>query len=74
MKILITGANGFIGSHLKDRLKKSKQYEIITWDREQGDLKQPQNFPEVDVVIHLAAYNSTKEFYTKGLKSSKITS
>jgi len=71
MKILITGANGFIGSHLKDRLGKSKQYEIIAWDREQGDLKQPQNFPEVDVVIHLAAYNSTKEFYTKGFEVIK---
>ena len=71
MKILITGANGFIGSHLIDRLEKSKQYEIIPWDREQGDLKQPQNFPEVDVVIHLAAYNSTKEFYTKGFEVIK---
>ena len=71
MKILITGANGFIGSHLKDRLEKSEQYEIIAWDREQGDLKQPQNFPEVDVVIHLAAYNSTKEFYTKGFEVIK---
>ena len=71
MKILITGANGFIGSHLKDRLEKSKQYEIIPWDRQHGDLKQPQNFPEVDVVIHLAAYNSTKEFYTKGFEVIK---
>ena len=71
MKILITGANGFIGSHLKDRLAKSEQYEIIAWDREQGDLKLPQNFPEVDVVIHLAAYNSTKEFYTKGFEVIK---
>ena len=71
MKILVTGANGFIGSHLIDRLEKSNQYEIIPWDREQGDLKQPQNFPEVDVVIHLAAYNSTKEFYTKGFEVIK---
>jgi nucleoside-diphosphate-sugar epimerase len=71
MKILVTGANGFIGSHLIDRLAKSNQYEIIPWDREQGDLKQPQNFPEVDVVIHLAAYNSTKEFYTKGFEVIK---
>lgn len=71
MKILVTGANGFIGSHLIDRLEKSKQYEIIPWDREQGDLKQSQNFPEVDVVIHLAAYNSTKEFYTKGFEVIK---
>jgi len=76
MKILITGAKGFIGSHLCDRLKKSayvknqngsvQHYEIIEWDRIDGDLKHPQSFPEVDVVIHLAAYNSTKEFYTKG--------
>jgi len=71
MKILVTGANGFIGSHLIDRLAKSNQYEIISWDREQGDLKQSQNFPEVDVVIHLAAYNSTKEFYTKGFEVIK---
>ena len=71
MKILVTGANGFIGSHLIDGLAKSNQYEIISWDREQGDLKQSQNFPEVDVVIHLAAYNSTKEFYTKGFEVIK---
>ena len=68
MKILVTGANGFIGSHLIDRLAK---YDIIPWDRQQGDLKDPQDFPEVDVVIHLAAYNSTKEFYTKGFEVIK---
>ena len=81
MKILVTGAKGFIGSHLCDRLKKSayvttenssvQNYEIIEWDRDSGDLKQTQNFPEVDIVIHLAAYNSTKEFYTKGFEVIK---
>ena len=71
MKILITGAKGFIGSHLCNRLKKSNLYGIIEWDREDGDLKQPQNFPTVDVVIHLAAFNSTKEFYTKGFEVIK---
>ena len=35
-------------------------------DRSTGDLKFPdQPFPTVDVVIHLAAFNSTKDFYDK---------
>ena len=75
MRILVTGSKGFIGSHLVDMLQtvggtdhldSIQRYDIIEWDREQGDLKQMHDFPNVDVVIHLAAYNSTKEFYTKG--------
>ena len=74
MRILVTGSKGFIGSHLVDMLQtvggtdhldSIQRYDIIEWDREQGDLKQMHDFPNVDVVIHLAAYNSTKEFYTK---------
>ena len=81
MKILVTGAKGFIGSHLVDRLKKSaytsidkgsvQRYDVIEWDRADGDLKQPQTLPEVDVVIHLAAYNGTKFFYSKGFEVIK---
>ena len=80
MKILVTGSKGFIGSHLVDMLQtvggtdhldSIQRYDIIEWDREQGDLKQMHDFPNVDVVIHLAAYNSTKEFYTKGFEVIK---
>ena len=63
MKILVTGSAGFIGSHLFEKLI---NHIVFPWDRSHGDLKLPQDFPEVDVVIHLAAFNSTKEFYTKG--------
>lgn len=72
MKILITGATGFLGSHIKDLLQQQyANYEIVAWDRQQGDLKEAQNFPKVDIVIHLAAYNSTKEFYTNGFEVIK---
>ena len=72
MKILITGATGFLGSHINDLLQERyKNYEIITWDRQQGDLKTTTVYPQVDVVIHLAAYNSTKDFYTKAFEVIK---
>jgi nucleoside-diphosphate-sugar epimerase len=63
--ILITGARGFIGSHLVDKLK--NKYKISCLDKNNSDLKVKKNFPNVDIVIHLAAYNSTKDFYNKPL-------
>ena len=68
MKILVTGAKGFIGTNL---CKQLQQHEVITWDRVDGDLCRIRSFPEVDVVIHLAAMVTTKEFYTKGFEVVK---
>ena len=69
MKILVTGASGFLGSHIIDVLQELyPAYEIITWDRQDGDLKTTTDYPEVDIVLHLAAFNSTKDFYTQGFE------
>ena len=64
--ILLTGANGFIGKHLQKNIK------CITVDYNgcdyNGDLSDPtfvNSLPDVDTVIHLAAFNSTKNFYSK---------
>ena len=64
--ILITGSNGFIGKNLIKLLK--SKYKIFSLDRKNGDLKTKKKFPKVDIVIHLAAFNSTKDFYRKPLK------
>lgn len=69
MQIMVTGASGFLGSHIIDTITEQyPDYTIIPWDIEQGDLKTTTEFPEVDVVIHLAAFNSTKDFYNQGLR------
>ena len=34
MKVLITGASGFIGKNLVEKLKEHNKYDIITIDRE----------------------------------------
>lgn len=69
MKVLITGSRGFIGSHLKELIFQDyKKIDVIDWDLEEGDLKYQTDFPEVDIVIHLAAFNSTKDFYTKSFE------
>lgn len=67
-KFLITGADGFIGRSLTKRLKGLGQ-EVIGVDRSSGlDLtckETVRNLPDVDIVIHLAAFNGTKFFYTQ---------
>jgi len=64
--ILLTGANGFIGKHLQQHI------ECITIDYQDcdynGDLSNKKFVDvlpdDIDTVIHLAAFNSTKNFYS----------
>ena len=55
--VLVTGANGFIGSHLVKHLR-SFGHLVFETTRKNGDIKKAETwnaFPKVDVVIHLAA-------------------
>ncbi len=66
MKILVTGSNGFIGSHLVNHLYE-QGHELVCCDLETGDLKDPTyvaTLPDVDLIYHLAMVNNTSAFYT----------
>ncbi len=55
-KILITGANGFIGKHLIPQLI-NEGYKVIGVNRKDGDVTNEitwEKFPKTDLVIHLA--------------------
>jgi nucleoside-diphosphate-sugar epimerase len=66
-KILITGSEGFLGSNFCKHIK--NKFILFKYDKKiNGDLKNIKKFPKVDFVIHLAAFNSTKDFYRKPLK------
>lgn len=62
-KILVTGSDGFLGSHLKQVLNFSKKYECFFTNRNEFDLLELNQFNQMldkytpDVLIHLAAYS-----------------
>lgn len=63
--ILITGANGFIGKRLRDYIDCiTVDYNNCDYNGDLADVNFVNSLPDVDTVIHLAAFNSTKNFYS----------
>jgi len=65
-KILLTGSEGFLGKSLAKRLRKLN-YELICVDKKNNqdlcDIGLVNSLPDVDIIIHFAAFNGTKWFY-----------
>ncbi len=57
MKILITGANGFIGRNLTYYLSQNTQFEIINFTRQNEFSQLPELVHQADSIIHLAGVN-----------------
>ena len=66
-KILITGSEGFLGKNFI--FATNQKFKFYKFDKKlNGDLAKKRSFPQVDYVLHLAAFNSTKDFYNNPLK------
>lgn len=65
MKVLITGANGFIAKNLMVRLGELEDFEIATFSRQTPEKQLIDFVSDVDAVVHLAGVNrpqSPEEF------------
>jgi UDP-2-acetamido-2,6-beta-L-arabino-hexul-4-ose reductase len=61
MRILITGANGFIGKNVQLRLGAIKGWEVLQFTRDNNEAELPELVARVDAVIHLAGINRTTD-------------
>ena len=68
MKILITGANGFVGRNVLANFSTHKDLELFPYDIETGDDLLRKWTKECDFVIHLAGVNrpKTEDEFAKG--------
>lgn len=86
--ILITGGNGFLGSHTVDTFKEKGAANLITFSSKDFDLRKENNvkklfktYSEVDIIVHMAAdvggikYSSThpaKQYYNNIMMNTLI--
>lgn len=61
MKVLITGANGFVGKNLQLRLSERKGVQVVCFTREHRPEQLPDLLRGVDFVFHLAGVNRPQD-------------
>lgn len=67
MKVLITGANGFIGKNLRWFLQAEKNIEIDTYTLDNSENELPDKLLSADFIVHLAGVNrpqTSEEFFS----------
>ncbi len=63
MRILLTGANGFIGKNLFSQLQFRKEFEITIFDRNKHTNNLNSLVKNTDWIIHLAGVNRSNNFH-----------
>jgi len=61
MKVLITGADGFIGKNLRVALSEQKDFEVLPVTRATDELELAQIIAKADAVVHLAGVNRPQD-------------
>ena len=61
MKVLVTGANGFIGKNLCITLKEQKQFDILEVNRNTSEKSFLSHLSKADFVFHLAGINRPED-------------
>lgn len=61
MKVLVTGASGFIGKNLVARLNELESYEVISINRENTKEDLVESLLEAEFIFHLAGVNRPKD-------------
>ncbi len=65
MKVLLTGANGFIAQNLSVRLTELQDFEVVSFSKQSLEQDLTQLVADIDAVVHLAGVNrppSPEEF------------
>ena len=70
MKVLITGANGFIGSNLQLHLSERQDVQVVSFTRKDDLAQLPAFLENVDFVFHVAGVNRPKD--TQELTSGNL--
>lgn len=61
MRVLITGANGFVGKNLQLQLAERKNVEVVGFTREDEIAQLPDLLQDVDIAFHLAGVNRPQD-------------
>jgi UDP-2-acetamido-2,6-beta-L-arabino-hexul-4-ose reductase len=61
VKVLITGANGFVGKNLQLHLAERKDVQVVCFTRDDALTQLPELLSEVDFVFHLAGVNRPRD-------------
>jgi UDP-2-acetamido-2,6-beta-L-arabino-hexul-4-ose reductase len=75
MKVLITGAGGFVGKNLQLHLAERKDVEVVCFTREHSVAQLPDLMQGVDFVFHLAGINrpqDPQEFVTGNVDLTQV--
>lgn len=72
-KVLITGANGFVGKNLQLHLGERKDVQVLCFTRESDVAQLPNLLQEVDFVFHLAGVNRPQDPQEFSVGNAELT-